>query len=277
MPDACWTDGEPDRGPQRPPHTAGPEFLGHAREPARRSRSRSAGRKPLTFLFLSLFAVTSLLLSGCGTGFKPDANVVAQDRDFLLVSAGKSDTLRSLAEKYLGDPSLDWVIAEANHIKTVKPGQEVVIPRRPLNRSAVFDEGYQTVPILTYHRFESSGDNCGKIAVSKAAFRKISWSKIGSRRCGRISTAEASSSPASNAGGPTRSSASRSGFAPSGLVDRVVCTRTASPGGEPVVSDRAEDALRWPLSLCVPTTPAGEAYLAATWRELQASERAGAE
>ncbi|MDJ0943347.1 MAG: polysaccharide deacetylase family protein [Kiloniellales bacterium] len=119
-----------------------------------------------------MFPLAALLLSGCGAAFRvSDPAVISQDRDFLLVAAGRSDTLRSLAERYLDDPSLDWVIAEANHIKRVKPGQKVVIPRRPFNRSAVFGDGYQTVPILTYHRFASSDRNCGKLSVSKAAFR----------------------------------------------------------------------------------------------------------
>ena len=167
MPEICWTGGAPGIGPRpRPPHRG-------AEATARAPQAEDPARAPAPFFLWALLALFALLLASCSPGFRlPNESVLAQDRDFLLVSAGSKDTLRSLADRYLDDPSLDWVIAEANQIKTVKPGQKLVIPRRPINRSAVFDDGYQTVPILTYHSFAASSANCGRLAVTKAAFRQ---------------------------------------------------------------------------------------------------------
>ena len=122
----------------------------------------------------AVLLLAALLLSGCGGArfLVPDGKVVAQDRDFLVVAAGTSDSLRSLAATYLDDPSLDWVIAEVNQIKRIKPGQQVVIPRRPINQSAVFEDGYQTVPILAYHGITADGEACRKVSVTKKAFAR---------------------------------------------------------------------------------------------------------
>ena len=121
----------------------------------------------------AVLLLSALLLSGCGNRFlAPDRNVVAQDRDFLLVAAGPSDSLKSLAATYLDDPSLDWIIAEVNQIKKIKPGQQVVIPRRPINQSAVFKDGYQTVPILAYHGITADGRKCSRVSVTKKAFTR---------------------------------------------------------------------------------------------------------
>src|SRR5512143_3795613 len=42
--------------------------------------------------------------------------------DFVAVIVQPGDTLPSLAARYLGDPALDWRIAEFNGISALKPG-----------------------------------------------------------------------------------------------------------------------------------------------------------
>lgn len=118
----------------------------------------------------ALVAVAAAVLAwGCGVY---DAQVITKERDFVVVSAGSEDTLKSLAAKYLGDRSKFRVIAEFNDIKRVRSGQEVVIPLRPLNRAGVYSLGYQTVPILTYHRFSPAGRRCDRLAVSADKFAR---------------------------------------------------------------------------------------------------------
>lgn len=93
--------------------------------------------------------------------------VVGRDGDFVVVVAQAGDTLASLAQNYLGDARRDWWIGEFNNVSQVRPGQELVIPLRAHNPIGVYAQGYQTVPILCYHRF---ANRPSKLAVTPAAF-----------------------------------------------------------------------------------------------------------
>jgi peptidoglycan/xylan/chitin deacetylase (PgdA/CDA1 family) len=73
--------------------------------------------------------------------------------DFIAVIAQPGETLASLAAQYLDDPSLDWRIAEFNGISVLRPGQEVIVPLGPVDLGGVTSRGYQTVPVLAYHKF----------------------------------------------------------------------------------------------------------------------------
>ncbi|MBI5017309.1 MAG: polysaccharide deacetylase family protein [Deltaproteobacteria bacterium] len=92
---------------------------------------------------------------------------MAKDREYVVVLAGPDDTLRSLAARHLGDASRGWLIADFNSIDRVAPGQEIVIPLTFENPTGVGVDGYQTVPILCYHRF---GDKPAKMVVTPKAF-----------------------------------------------------------------------------------------------------------
>lgn len=92
---------------------------------------------------------------------------VAKSKDFVIVVAGSGDSLRSLARRFLGDKDKFWVIADFNRISRVVPGQEIVIPLIDLNHVGVYSNGYQTVPILCYHRF---GGKNAKLNISARTF-----------------------------------------------------------------------------------------------------------
>ena len=64
-----------------------------------------------------------------------------------------------LAEQFLGDSRKSWMIEEANEKIPFRTDQLVVIPLKQRNKGGVTDDGYQTVPILCYHRFGSDGDS----------------------------------------------------------------------------------------------------------------------
>ncbi|MFP3869836.1 MAG: polysaccharide deacetylase family protein [Syntrophobacteria bacterium] len=65
----------------------------------------------------------------------------------------RGDKLRDLARRFYGDPDKAWMIEDANDSVALEPGQVLVIPLQPTNPGGLFPEGYQVVPILTYHHF----------------------------------------------------------------------------------------------------------------------------
>lgn len=135
-------------------------------------------KAPTIRLLPSVALVAASLMLGCGTPSQREGeaaaaprpttgNVIGRDRDFVIVMAQPGDSLASLAQNYLGDARRAWWIAEFNNITQARPGIELVIPLKWRNPIGVFAQGYQTVPILCYHRF-STGRS--KLAVTPAAF-----------------------------------------------------------------------------------------------------------
>jgi hypothetical protein len=93
--------------------------------------------------------------------------LLGRDQDFAIVVAQNGDDFASLAERYLGDPGKGWWIAEFNGVDRVQPGQDLVVPLRPRNAIGVYPSGFQTVPILCYHRF---GPNRSAMTLTPSAF-----------------------------------------------------------------------------------------------------------
>ncbi len=112
-------------------------------------------------LYPWLGVLLSLALVSCATlprepGISATRPAPATSRvfnHFVAVIVQPHDTLTSLAIKYLHDPSMGWFIAEFNHVKDIETGQAIIIPLSPLYRGGVTPRGYQTVPVLCYHKF----------------------------------------------------------------------------------------------------------------------------
>jgi peptidoglycan/xylan/chitin deacetylase (PgdA/CDA1 family) len=125
----------------------------------------------------SALLLAALIVQGCATPPAPspaeaeapprETVVLGQDRDFAIVVVQRGEDLASLAQRYLGDASKGWWISEFNGIEKVQAGQEVVIPLRARNPFGVYATGFQTVPILCYHRF---GPNRSAMTVTASAF-----------------------------------------------------------------------------------------------------------
>jgi peptidoglycan/xylan/chitin deacetylase (PgdA/CDA1 family) len=96
-----------------------------------------------------------------------EVGVLARDESFAIVVAAPGDDLGTLAQRFLNDRSRRWWISEFNNIDEVRPGQTVVIPLKATNPTGVYANGFQTIPILCYHRF---GYRSSQLAVSPAAF-----------------------------------------------------------------------------------------------------------
>ena len=88
--------------------------------------------------------------------------------DFVRVKVMTGDTLDSLAETHLKDPGMAWIIAEFNGIETLLPGQEIIIPLKPVYPGGLKADGVQKVPILLYHDFSKT--RSGKMMVLETAF-----------------------------------------------------------------------------------------------------------
>jgi peptidoglycan/xylan/chitin deacetylase (PgdA/CDA1 family) len=122
--------------------------------------------------------VVALIVHGCATppprppAAEPVARVdggrvLARDDEFAIVMARAGDDAASLAQEYLGDARKDWWITESNGNAEIRAGQVVVIPLAARNRIGVYHDGFQTVPVLCYHRF---GSRASKLTVTPAAF-----------------------------------------------------------------------------------------------------------
>jgi peptidoglycan/xylan/chitin deacetylase (PgdA/CDA1 family) len=90
--------------------------------------------------------------------------------EFVAVIVQPGDTFSSLAAKYLHDPSLDWFIAEFNDTETLRPGQELILPLMLREKGGLTLQGYQAVPVLSYHKF--SQNKADAMTVTAKAFEE---------------------------------------------------------------------------------------------------------
>jgi len=108
-----------------------------------------------------------LVVTGCATAPSPrpetapqpepsaaevQAGVITRNERFAVVVPRAEDTLASVAHEFLGSTERAWEISEFNGVAAITPGQALAIPLRPVNPLGVSAKGYQTVPILCYHR-----------------------------------------------------------------------------------------------------------------------------
>ena len=118
--------------------------------------------------FFPLILLSGFLMTGCAVSQKRVYEKIFPD--FVAVIVQPGDTLTSLASRYLNDPSMDWFITEFNGISSLRPGQELIIPFSAFAKGGLSPKGYQTVPILTYHKF--SKQKTDLITVTERAFEE---------------------------------------------------------------------------------------------------------
>lgn len=133
-----------------------------------------SGRLPIMLITLLL-----LISGGCARAPVPPPSAEPplplptererRSTEYVVLTAVESDTYASLARHYLGDDKLSYLISEYNRDIPITAGRSIVIPLQPVNPGGIYPDGYQTVPVLCYHRF-STKKSSDKITVSAETF-----------------------------------------------------------------------------------------------------------
>jgi len=96
---------------------------------------------------LPFIVVWVLLLSSCASP------ILFQSDNYIIYKLQSGDTSPMLAKIYLGDENKYWKIEDANEEVPFRDGQTIIIPLKEENIGGLTPSGYNTVPILCYHRF----------------------------------------------------------------------------------------------------------------------------
>jgi peptidoglycan/xylan/chitin deacetylase (PgdA/CDA1 family) len=79
-----------------------------------------------------------------------------KSEDYAVCRLDENTSLTDLARIHLKDERLVWKIEDANDTSSaVQENSMVIIPLKDKNRGGIFEDGYQRIPILCYHRFET--------------------------------------------------------------------------------------------------------------------------
>ena len=121
-------------------------------------------------LLALVLTALAMALAGCGATQTKRVSPTRTSRTYAVVKVRASDTLKTLANRYLEDPGKSWIIASYNRVDAVHEGDVVVIPLVPINLGGIGDDSYQSVTVLTYSGF--SEDKSDAVSISRADFEK---------------------------------------------------------------------------------------------------------
>jgi peptidoglycan/xylan/chitin deacetylase (PgdA/CDA1 family) len=126
--------------------------------------------QPVRFTQICFAIFLTLVLGGCASLPLGPQEAARTFPDFVAVVAREGDTFSSLSAKYLKDSSWGPLLAEYNETKSLAPGQPVIIPFKLGKKGGLTLRGYQTVPVLAYHKLSPSESD--KMTVSQAMFEE---------------------------------------------------------------------------------------------------------
>lgn len=146
--------------------------------------SKTAGalnRERLRAFVFALIVIGLLFQSSCATlevalkkvekslwQEKPPEPLQFQSDEYIVYRLQEGETPVTLAERFLGDEKRSWVIEEANRDIEFRENQVIIIPLKEENKGGLAIDGYQAVPILSYHHF---GENCeSHLCISTRVF-----------------------------------------------------------------------------------------------------------
>jgi len=104
-----------------------------------------------------IVGVGLVILSSCAS--KNSIPLTFQSDEYVIHRLQKGESAGVLAKRFLGDRKLSWVIEDANVGTDFKRNEIVVIPLKEKNIVGVTAEGFQVVPILSYHHFADDCDS----------------------------------------------------------------------------------------------------------------------
>ena len=125
-------------------------------------QTQAEWRSEITKLLLLciIWGINSLVSFSCAptkaVGPSPDNNIFRSE-DYIVYMLQNNETPAELAEAFLGESGKSWVIEEANAGTRFGNGDAIVIPLKDRNKGGLSAAGFQSIPILTYHRF---AENC---------------------------------------------------------------------------------------------------------------------
>lgn len=119
--------------------------------------------------YFPLVLFSFLLFAGCTT---TQRQVIANNDDFIVLQTGDNDTYGSLAEEFLGGKQYSEILQRYNPDTTITTGSYIAVPKRTINRSGVFVNGYQHIPVLCYHQFTEDSVSKNKMVVTQAEFER---------------------------------------------------------------------------------------------------------
>jgi peptidoglycan/xylan/chitin deacetylase (PgdA/CDA1 family) len=124
-------------------------------------------------IFLVFLTIGSLFLSACAStpSTAPTSNTnLFRSEDYVVYQLQGNQSPAELAEKFLGDPQNAWIIEEANPDSRFRRGNAVVIPLKERKLGGLSADGFQTIPILTYHRFAE--DCSSPLCMPRSTFER---------------------------------------------------------------------------------------------------------
>ncbi|OPX35788.1 MAG: hypothetical protein B1H12_08425 [Desulfobacteraceae bacterium 4484_190.2] len=146
--------------------------------------SKTAGtlnRERLRAFVFALIAIGLLFQSSCATlevALKKAEKALWQEKtpeplqfqsdEYIVYRLQGGETPVTLAEKFLGDEKRSWVIEDANEEIEFRENQIIIIPLKEENKGGLAIDGYQAVPILSYHHFAESCES--NLCVSASIF-----------------------------------------------------------------------------------------------------------
>ena len=107
-----------------------------------------------------LIGIASLVFYSCAPARTTTQTInsnVFRSEEYVVCQLKDNETPAELAGKFLGDQRNSWIIEEANPGIKFRNGNAIVIPLKDKKKGGLSADGFQTVPILTYHRF---AENC---------------------------------------------------------------------------------------------------------------------
>lgn len=114
----------------------------------------------ILFLFLAFFTVCGCLPKKAPIGPSvPSTGVEFRSDDYLFYRLGNGDDPASLARICWGKKDKAWLIEEANKKKDFAAGNLVIVPLKQTRPGGLYEDGFQGVPILCYHKFDEGGSS----------------------------------------------------------------------------------------------------------------------